>query len=188
MDICKYGDPVLSKPAAPVPEVTPELRALAREMLQTMYEADGVGLAAEQVGRTEALCVIDVPPEAQGAQFAPLNAGVKMPWILFNPVVSEPEGTQRGGEGCLSFPGVSAQVTRARSVRVDWLGEDNKHYSARVHGLLARAVQHETDHLKGIVFVDRLSPTQKMLVAGKLRKLKRENGKPVPAEAPRAPQ
>lgn len=176
MDIRKYGDPVLSKPAQPVSEVTPELRALAQEMLQTMYEADGVGLAAEQVGRTESLCVIDVPPEAQGAAYAPLNAGVKMPWILFNPVVSEPEGTQRGSEGCLSFPGVSAQVTRALSVRVDYLGEDNKHYSVRVHGLLARAAQHEIDHLNGTVFVDRLSPTQRMLVAGKLRKLKRESG------------
>lgn len=173
MTILHYGDPILSKPAQPVSEVTPELRALAQEMLRTMYEADGVGLAAEQVGRTEALCVIDVPPEAQGAAYAPLNAGVKMPWILFNPVVSEPEGTQRGSEGCLSFPGVSAQVTRALSVRVDYLGEDNKHYSVRVHGLLARAAQHEIDHLNGTVFVDRLSPTQRMLVAGKLRKLKR---------------
>ncbi len=173
MTIVTYGNPSLSKPAQPVAEVTPELRALAQEMLRTMYEADGVGLAAEQVGRTEALCVIDVPPESQGAAYAPLNAGVKMPWILFNPVVSAPEGTQRGSEGCLSFPGIFAQVTRALSVRVDWLGEDNKHYSARVHGLLARAVQHEVDHLGGTVFVDRLSPTQRMLVAGKLRKLKR---------------
>ena len=178
MTILHYGDSTLSKPAQPVSEVTPELRALAQEMLRTMYEADGVGLAAEQVGRTEALCVIDVPPEAQGAAYAPLNAGVKMPWILFNPVVSEPEGTQRGSEGCLSFPGVSAQVTRALSVRVDYLGEDNKHYSVRVHGLLARAAQHEIDHLNGTVFVDRLSPTQRMLVAGKLRKLRRESAGP----------
>ncbi len=174
MTIVTYGNPTLSKPATPVAEVTPELRALAQDMLRAMYDADGVGLAAEQVGRTEALCVIDVPVESQGAKFAPLNAGVPMPWILFNPVVSEPEGTQRGTEGCLSFPGVSAQVTRALSVRVDWLGEDGKHYSARVHGLLARAVQHEVDHLHGTVFVDRLSPTQRMLVAGKLRKLRRE--------------
>ena len=178
MTILRYGNKTLSTPATPVAEVTPELRALAQEMLRTMYEADGVGLAAEQVGRTEALCVIDVPPEAQGAAYAPLNAGVKMPWILFNPVVSEPEGTQRGSEGCLSFPGVSAQVTRALSVRVDYLGEDNKHYSVRVHGLLARAAQHEIDHLNGTVFVDRLSPTQRMLVAGKLRKLKRESADP----------
>jgi peptide deformylase len=141
-------------------------------MLDAMYAADGVGLAAEQVGRTEALCVIDVPPDAQGRD-AELNAGVKMPMVMFNPVVSEPEGTQRGSEGCLSFPGISAQVTRARSVTVDWMGEDGRHYSARVHGLLARAVQHETDHLAGVVFVDRVSSTQLLLLKGKLARLRR---------------
>ena len=172
MDIVKYGSPVLRKPATPVKEFTPELRALAQSMLDAMYEADGVGLAAEQVGRTEALCVIDVPPDAQGRD-APLNAGVKMPMVMFNPVVSAPEGSQRGSEGCLSFPGISAQVTRARSVTVDWTGEDGKHYSARVHGLLARAVQHETDHLAGVVFVKRVSSTQALLLKGKLAKLRR---------------
>ena len=172
MDIVKYGNPVLKKPATPVKEVKPELRALAQSMLDAMYEADGGGLAAEQVGRTEALCVIDVPPDAQGKD-APLNAGVKMPMVMFNPVVSAPEGSQRGSEGCLSFPGISAQVTRARSVTVDWTGEDGKHYSARVHGLLARAVQHETDHLAGVVFVERVSPTQLLLLKGKLAKLRR---------------
>jgi peptide deformylase len=172
MDIVTYGNPILEKPAEPVREVTPELRDLARAMLDAMYAADGVGLAAEQVGRTEALCVIDVPPDAQGRD-AELNAGVKMPMVMFNPVVSAPEGTQRGSEGCLSFPGVSAQVTRARSVTVDWMGEDGKHYSARVHGLLARAVQHETDHLAGVVFVKRVSSTQALLLKGKLAKLRR---------------
>jgi peptide deformylase len=172
MDIVTYGNPILEKPAEPVREITPELRDLARAMLDAMYAADGVGLAAEQVGRTEALCVIDVPPDAQGRD-AELNAGVKMPMVMFNPVVSEPEGTQRGSEGCLSFPGVSAQVTRARSVTVDWMGEDGKHYSARVHGLLARAVQHETDHLAGVVFVKRVSSTQALLLKGKLAKLRR---------------
>ena len=98
MDIVKYGSPVLRKPATPVREITPELRALAREMLDAMYEADGVGLAAEQVGRTESLCVIDVPPDAQGKD-APLNAGVKMPMILFNPVVSAPRGRSGGAKG-----------------------------------------------------------------------------------------
>ena len=176
MDIVKYGSPVLKKPATPVKEVTPELRALAQSMLDAMYEADGVGLAAEQVGRTEALCVIDVPPDAQGKD-APLNSGVKMPMVMFNPVVSAPEGSQRGSEGCLSFPGISAQVTRARSVTVDWMGEDGRHYSARVHGLLARAVQHETDHLAGVVFVERVSPTQLLLLKGKLAKLRRETEK-----------
>lgn len=173
MEITKYGNPILKKKASPVATVTPELQALAAQMLEKMYEAEGVGLAAEQVGRTEALCVIDVPPDAQGAD-APLNAGVRMPMIMFNPVVSNPEGSQRGSEGCLSFPGISAQVTRARSVSVEWMAEDGKHYSARVHGLLARAVQHETDHLNGIVFIDRISTAQSVLLRGKLSRLKKE--------------
>ena len=168
-----YGDPALRRKSRPVERVTPELRKLAQEMLAAMYEADGVGLAAQQIGRTEALCVIDVPPDSQGSD-APLNAGVRMPMVLFNPVVSAPEGTQRGSEGCLSFPGISAPVTRARSVTVDWMGEDGKHYSARVHGLLARAVQHETDHLGGTVFVDRVSSTQALLLKGKLARLKKK--------------
>ena len=173
MDIVKYGDPALVRKAKPVAAVTPELRALAHEMVAKMYEAEGVGLAAEQVGRTEALCVIDVPADAQGGDAA-LNAGVKMPMIMFNPAISGAEGSQRGSEGCLSFPGISAQVTRARSVTVDWMGEDGKHYSARVHGLLARAVQHELDHLSGIVFVDRVSAAQGVLLRGKLARLKKE--------------
>lgn len=172
MEIVKYGDPVLGKKSVPVEKVTPELRALASEMLAAMYAADGVGLAAEQVGRTEALCVIDVPPDAQGADAA-ANAGVRMPMVMFNPVVSDPEGAQRGSEGCLSFPGISAQVTRARTVTVDWMGEDGKHYSARVRGLLARAVQHEVDHLGGVVFVDRVSSTQALLLRAKLARLKK---------------
>lgn len=94
--------------------------------------------------------------------------------ILFNPKVSNPEGSQRGSEGCLSFPGISAQVTRARSVTVEWMGEDGKHYSARVHGLLARAVQHETDHLAGRVFVDHLSSAQTLLLKGKLARLRKK--------------
>ena len=161
MEIVQYGDPVLGKKAVPVQTVTPELRALASEMLSAMYAAEGVGLAAEQVGRTEALCVIDVPPDAQGAD-AEANAGVRMPMVMFNPVVSDPEGTQRGSEGCLSFPGVSAQVTRG------------KHCSARVRGLLARAVQHEVDHLGGVVFVDRVSSAQALLLRPKLARLRKD--------------
>ena len=87
MDIVKYGSPVLKKPATPVGEVTPELRALAREMLDAMYAADGVGLAAEQVGRTESLCVIDVPPDCENEEDRGFNARVAMPLVMFNPSI-----------------------------------------------------------------------------------------------------
>lgn len=182
MKIVKYGDPKLLRKSVPVVSVTPELRALAHEMLAAMYDAEGVGLAAEQVGRTEALCVIDVPADSQGSDAA-ANAGVRMPMIMFNPVVSDPQGTQRGSEGCLSFPGISAQVTRARSVTVDWMGEDGKHYSARVHGLLARAVQHEVDHLEGKVFVEHVSSAQALLLRNKLARLKKTTAKALAEEA-----
>ncbi len=173
MDIVVYGNPVLRRKSEKVSEITPELRKLASDMIDAMYAADGVGLAAQQVGRTEALCVIDVPPESQGEKYAPLQAGIKMPMILFNPVVSELEGTQRGGEGCLSFPGISGTVTRALSCTVEYTDENGRRRKVKTYGLLARAVQHETDHLNGVVFIDKLSAAQKMLVAGKLKRLKR---------------
>lgn len=173
MKISCYGDPILRKKAVPVDEITPEIKALAQEMLKTMYEADGVGLAAEQIGRTEAICVIDVPVESQGAEYAPLQAGIRMPMVLINPVVSELEGAQRGSEGCLSFPKIFAPVTRALSCRVDYMGLDGKHYSVKTYGLLARAVQHEVDHLNGIVFIDHFSTTQSLVFKSRLAKLAR---------------
>ncbi len=170
--ITTYGDPVLRKQAEPVQAVTPEIQALAAAMLETMYDDQGLGLAAEQVGRTEALCVIDVPAELQGAVDARLNEAAKMPLVLLNPVVSDPEGAQRSKEGCLSFPDFYMDVTRPRAVTVSFMGLDGKHYELRVHGLLARAVMHEVDHLNGVLFIDYFTSTQKLLSNGKLRRIK----------------
>ncbi len=172
--VTTFGNPVLRKKAVEIKAVTQDIKDLAASMLETMYAEQGLGLAAEQVGRTEAICVVDVPPDCQGAEFVELNAPVKMPLVLLNPVVSDFEGTLRRKEGCLSFPDLYAEVTRARSCTVAYMGLDGRHYEARVHGMLARAVQHEVDHLNGVLLVDKMSPTQKALSAGKLRRIKKD--------------
>lgn len=172
LNITTYGNPVLRKKAVKVNEVTPAIHELAASMLETMYADQGLGLAAQQVGRTEAICVIDIPPEHQGEAYVELNAAAKMPLVLINPVVSGPEGSLRCKEGCLSFPDLYMDVTRPRSITVAYMGLDGRHYELRVHGMLARAVIHETDHLAGVLFIDKFSPTQKMVSAGKLRRIK----------------
>lgn len=172
--ITTYGNPVLRKKATKVKSVTVAIKELAASLLETMYADEGLGLAAEQIGSTEAVCVVDVPADFQGDDFVKLNEGIKMPMVLINPVISEPEGTLRRKEGCLSFPDMYMEVTRPRSCTVSYMGLDGKHYEVRVHGLLARAVMHETDHLNGILFIDKLSAAQKLVCAGKLRRIKAE--------------
>lgn len=170
--ITTYGNPVLRKKASEVKSITTTVKELATSMLETMYADEGLGLAAEQVGRTEAICVVDVPADYQGEEFVKLNEGVTMPMVLINPTVSQPEGSLRRKEGCLSFPDMYMEVTRPRSCTVSYMALDGKHYEVRVHGLLARAVMHEVDHLNGVLLIDKLSPAQKMVCASKLRRIK----------------
>ena len=172
MEIVTFGAPVLRAKTQPVETVTPEIKTLAARMLETLRIAEGLGLAAPQIGENIALCVVDVPEEFQGAEFVELNAPVKMPMVMMNPVVSETDGHLRRQEGCLSFPGLYMDVTRPRACTVDYMALDGKHYRARVYGLLARAVMHEVDHLNGVLFIDKFSAAQKLLAAGKLRRIK----------------
>jgi len=170
--IVTFGAPVLRGKTAEIKTVTPEVKDLVASMLGTLYEAQGLGLAAPQIGKNVALCIVDVPEDLQGAAFAELNAPVKMPLVMMNPVVSAPEGSLRRQEGCLSFPGLYMDVTRPRACTVDYMALDGRHYRARVHGLLARAVMHEVDHLNGVLFIDKFSSAQKLIAAGKLRRIK----------------
>lgn len=172
--IVTFGNDVLRQSAQSVPKVTDEIRQLAHDMLATMHAELGVGLAAEQVGRTESICVIDIPADAEKPNCSPFNAAIPMPLVLINPEILATEGTQRNEEGCLSFPDISAPVTRANQVTVAFNTLDDSRQTITVQGLLARAVQHETDHLQGILLVDRMSKIQKLAVAGKLRRLKKE--------------
>lgn len=172
-----YGDPVLRVKAEPISEVTNDIRALAGEMLDAMYAHDGAGLAAEQVGRTESICVIDVSPgrgKAEGERGVE-NPGIPMPLIMINPSVTESEGEQRAPEGCLSFPEIFVPVTRSAAVTASFLDREGRPQTIRARGLLARAIQHEIDHLNGILLVDRMTPVQKVAVAGKLKRIRRRS-------------
>ena len=178
--IQNYGAPVLREKAREVESVTPELRKLAKDMVFTMHRANGVGLAAQQVGRTEAVCVIDVPAEydveERGKGGARLNPDVEMPLVLFNPrIVEASEDEVRSeDEGCLSFPGINGSVERPWRVRVAYLDVEGKEREVALQGYVARAAQHEIDHLNGTLFVDRFNYVKRLAVRGKLKKLKEE--------------
>ncbi len=167
--MCYWGNPVLRQPCRPVEVLTEELRHLAVAMIEAMYSANGVGLAAPQIGRTERLCVIDVPEDAEKDEYVEVNAAVPMPLVMFNPEILSKEGEQTDKEGCLSFPSIHAPVTRANKVSFTFLDINGVRQTFTVYGLLARAVQHELDHLDGRVFIDLLADLEP--IATKLNKL-----------------
>jgi len=157
-----YGDPVLRRKADAVPAVTDEVRALIESMFATMYTEEGVGLAAPQVGRSLRVFVVDVEDED-----APR---VKQAFV--NPTIVERSGEVVGEEGCLSIPGIRADVKRHARVVVEALDADGKPFRLEAEGLLARALQHENDHLDGIVFLDRLGPITRRLLEAKWRRVR----------------
>jgi len=166
LDVVKYGNPVLREKGAKIAAVTTELRQFARDMLDTMHAEKGIGLAAHQVGRPIQLAVIDV----RGATDRPsklykdgkeVDPARFMPMILINPELKLLGDTVSGAEGCLSFPEIYADINRAESVDVVALDLDGNRVEFRCSGLLARVIQHETDHLRGILFIDRMSRVAK---------------------------
>ncbi len=169
LTMCHWGNPVLRQPCQSVPVVTEELKHLAIEMIETMYSANGVGLAAPQIGRHESLCVIDVPEDAEKDECVELNASIPMPLVLFNPEILTAEGEQTDEEGCLSFPSIHAPVTRANKVSFTFLDINGFRQTYTAYGLLARAVQHELEHLKGGVFIDNV--VDRAPIEAKLAKL-----------------
>ena len=172
LEIEKYGSGKLRIPARKV-AVTPELVALAESMLETMYKAKGVGLAAEQVGRDEALCVIDVPESCEDDEATKaFNAQTVQPLVMFNPEIVSSCGEQTGREGCLSLPNVGGDVTRPAEVTVQNLDMKGVPQISTVRGFLARAVCHETDHLKGVLYVDHMDEKARDKVLKKLKRHK----------------
>lgn len=173
-DICLYGNPVLREKAEPVSEVDGVIRALIKDMILTMHEENGIGLAAEQIGKHIALCVVDVPAEEDADKSGkPLHDEVAMPLALINPEIVEASSSMSTmEEGCLSFPGIYVAVKRPDAVRVAYLDQDGKPSELNAGGLLARAIQHEMDHLNGVLLVDHMSQVKKIACAGKLKRLK----------------
>jgi len=176
LSICTYGNPVLRKKALAINEVTDEIRGLAQEMLETMYLERGVGLAAEQVGRTERMFVIDIPPESDTDDAGRReNPDVQMPMVLINPkITGHTEDIQMGPEGCLSFPDIFVSVERWYEIDAEYMDLEGVIRQVHAVGLLARAIQHELDHLDGILLVDRMSPVKKVTLSGKLKRLVKE--------------
>jgi len=176
LKIYKYGEKVLREKAEPVAVVDDRLRRLAGDMIETMHASKGVGLAAEQVGRTEKLCVIDIPEGCEEQEDELFNAPIVMPLVLFNPEIVSQEGSQRDKEGCLSFPDVGGTLTRAAQVTCQYLDADNLPQVITARGFLARALQHEIDHLNGVLYIDHMSAVERLACAAKLKKLAKANG------------
>jgi len=170
-----YGDPVLRQPARRIEQVDEPLRAFAHDMIETMHAESGIGLAAQQVGETVALCVVDVPERMDiGAGGEPLNPSVEMPLVLMNPeIVSASDVLECAEEGCLSFPDIATPIRRPEEIEVAYLGLDGVRTAVRLRGLVARAVQHEMDHLAGRLIVDHMTPVKKVAYSGRLKRLRR---------------
>ena len=162
LPILKYGHPALRQKGARVEKITPPIRQLIEDLLATMYDAAGVGLAAQQVGHALQVTVIDVRgvkdrPSSLELNGKPADVAGFMPLVLFNPIVTPLDNPIAGPEGCLSFPEIFAEIARPESVHVVGMNEKAERIEFRCGGLLARAVQHEADHLLGILFIDRMS-------------------------------
>ena len=162
--ILRYGADVLHQPAAAVADITPQIQQLIDDMIQTMYAAPGIGLAAPQVGVPLRIFVADVSVGR--------NPGDLLTFI--NPEFVERDGAQNEDEGCLSAPGFNASVVRPARVILKGLSRDGTEQTIEGTGLLARCIQHEMDHLEGTLFVDRLRGLQKSLILRKIKKLSKQ--------------
>ncbi|MCL1926350.1 MAG: peptide deformylase [Syntrophorhabdaceae bacterium] len=149
-DILAYPDSFLSKRAAPVSKIDEQLKKLIRDMFDTMYESEGIGLAATQVGVDKRVIVLDVSPSDESG----------VPIALVNPEIVGCDGPDiAANEGCLSVPGVTGEVVRPEAVLVQGMNENGEPVMLRAGGILGRAIQHEIDHLDGVLFIDRIQPS-----------------------------
>jgi peptide deformylase len=167
--IIEAPDPLLRQVSTPVEAITPEIQALIDDMFETMYAAPGIGLAAIQVGVPKRILVIDLQdPEEEGGE------PVRRPMVFVNPEILESSETPRPyNEGCLSVPDQYAEVDRPDTVRARWLDRDGNVHEERIEGMLATCLQHEMDHLEGVLFIDYLSRLKRDMILRKLAKQKK---------------
>jgi len=179
LPILQYGDPILRAKGERIGKIDDRIRELAANMIETMHEAHGVGLAAQQIGEALQLTVLDVSAvedrpsmlKLSGKDVDPKSA---MPIVLINPEIELRGGTDVGVEGCLSFPEITGDIERAQSVLVRAQTLDGEMFQIDASGLLARAIQHEHDHLHGILFIDRMSSAAKAALSSRLKRLQKE--------------
>jgi peptide deformylase len=158
--ILHYPDPRLRQKALPIERVVPEIERLIDDMAETMYAAPGVGLAATQIGELHRLFIVDVAGEDEPSNLI----------VFINPEITQKEGEQCGSEGCLSFPGISEEIKRASKITVRALNRKGEPFELTAEGLLAVAIQHENDHLDGVLMIDRMGVLKKRIIQRKMQK------------------
>jgi len=179
LSILQYGDPILRAKGKHIEKIDNRIRELAQNMIETMHAANGVGLAAPQVGESLQLTVLDVSQVEDRPSTMKLNGEntdpqSAMPLVLINPEIDLGSETEMGTEGCLSFPEITGEIERAKSVTVRAQNLDGEAIEIEATGFLARAIQHEVDHLNGILFIDRMSSAAKTSLSSKLKQLQKE--------------
>lgn len=179
LSILQYGDPILRAKGKRVEKVDQRIRELAQNMIETMHDASGVGLAAPQIGESLQLAVLDVSqvedrPSTMKVNGKDLDPHGAMPLVLINPQIDLGGETEMGTEGCLSFPEITGEIERAKSITVRAHNLDGEPIELETTGFLARAIQHEVDHLNGILFIDRMSSATKTSLSSKLKRLQKE--------------
>jgi peptide deformylase len=173
LPVVAYGDPVLKQVAEDIGPDYPELKQLLTDMFETMYQASGVGLAAPQIGKPIRLFIVDGSPFAEDDEHPEMKGWKK---VFINPEIVEEDGKEWAfNEGCLSIPTVREDVYRKPKVRLNYLDEDFKEHEEVFDGLQARIIQHEYDHIEGILFVDRINGLKKRLLKGKLTNISKGN-------------
>ena len=179
LPILEYGDPILRAKGKPIDNIDDRIRELAANMIETMHAANGVGLAAQQVGEALRLTVLDVSlvedrPSTLKVDGKDVDPKAAMPLVLINPKIELHGATETGVEGCLSFPEITGDIERSKSVIVRAQSLEGGTIEIEASGFLARAIQHEGDHLNGILFIDRMNSAAKAALSSRLKRLQKE--------------